>query len=100
MGRVSTTGDELTAAEEATVAAIEDGTFFVVGETPTGTIDGANTSFTIASAPAPATSLVVILNGMVMTLTEDYTLSGTTLSMVVAPLTNSILRASYHVNPA
>ena len=82
------------------IQAIEDETFFVEDETPTGTIDGSNTSFTLAGTPAPTNSLEVRVNGMVMTLTEDYTLSGDTLTLGTAPPTGSILRVDYRVTPA
>jgi len=45
---------------------------FADSETPTGDVDGANTDFVLAHTPT-AGSLKVYLNGMRMSLTEDYT---------------------------
>jgi seryl-tRNA synthetase len=64
-------------------------------ETPTGDVDGVNTEFTLANTPSPATSLKVYLNGQRMRVTEDYTLSGKTLTFLSAPLTGSILLVDY-----
>lgn len=66
---------------------------FAFNETPTGTINGSNTSFTLAHTPSPATSLILTINGQVMTPTEDYTISGNTITMIVAPETGDIFRA-------
>jgi len=81
------------------IQSIEDGSFFVEGETPTGAINGSNKSFTLDFTPAPASSLEVVLNTATKTLTTDYSLSGDTLTLVVAPRTGMTLRVSYHVTP-
>lgn len=57
-------------------------TSFVDGEIPSGTVNGVNTSFTVATAPSPATSLRVYVNGVRLRPTTDYTISGTTLATV------------------
>lgn len=82
------------------IQAMENGTYFVEDETPTGSVNGSNTSFTLVSSPDPTNSLEVRINGMVMTLTEDYSLSGDTLTIVTAPPTESIIRVDYRVTPA
>lgn len=65
-------------------------------EMPTGTINGTNDVFTLANTPA-TNSLQVFLNGAYQTPGgEDYTLSGSTITFVNAPLTGSILRAFYY----
>jgi len=71
---------------------------FTDNETPSGTIDGTNRTFTLATAPNPATSLRLFLNGAYQTPGgEDYDLSSLTITFVVgnAPLTNSIMRVFY-----
>ena len=69
---------------------------FADNETPAGTITGANAEFTLAHTPDPAGSLLVFLNGAFQTAGgEDYTLAGSTITFVSAPLTNSILRVFY-----
>lgn len=87
-----TGADELTAAEEA---AIDNMVAGVGGnETPTGTINGTNTDFTTALTPV-ANTLKVVLNGQIQYSTTDYTLTGTTIAFVSAPITGSTLRVWY-----
>jgi hypothetical protein len=70
---------------------------FADAETPSGTIDGVNTTFTLAHAPSPAASLILVMNGI--TLREgggnDYTLSTSTITMASAPETGTILICWY-----
>ncbi len=68
----------------------------ITGETPTGSIDGTNTTFTLANTPT-ATSLKLYLNGQRLTLAEDYTLSGDTITMFTAPELEDMLRVDYNV---
>lgn len=91
MGRTSTSNF---------ISKMENGTFFYRNETPVGTINGSNTDFTLEETPNPTTSLEVTVNGSEMSLTEDYTLSGDTLSLIIAPPTGSILKVDYRVEPA
>ena len=67
---------------------------FVAREIPSGTINGINTIFTIDNTP---TYLHVYVNGLLQDEgpSNDYTISGTTLTMVVAPPTDSKLLVSY-----
>jgi len=66
-------------------------------ETPSGTIDGSNTSFTLANTPSPTSSLQLFYNGQLLTSGSgnDFTLSGTTITMSFAPETGSTLLAYY-----
>jgi hypothetical protein len=64
-------------------------------ETPTGSINSSNTSFTIANAPSPDTSLQIFQQGLLLNLTTNYTLSGSTITFVVAPTTGYVIKASY-----
>ena len=66
-------------------------------ETPAGTPNGILTDFVLAHIPSPATSLKVYLDGQRMSLTTDYTLSGQTITFLVAPLTNSIIKVEYRI---
>ena len=79
--------------------AMEDGTYFIENETPTGIINGSNKTFTLAYTPNPLSSLEVRANGQVLVLTEDYSLSGDTLTTVVAFPTGTILRVDYRQTP-
>lgn len=67
---------------------------FADSETPTGDIDGANTDFVLAHTPA-AGSLKVYLNGMRMSLAEDYTLATATITFLTAPGSGSIITCDY-----
>src|SRR5215472_96282 len=70
---------------------------FVVRETPTGSVNGVNTSFTLANTPIAGTEQV-FLNGLLQEpgAGNDYTISGATITYLTAPLTNDRLRVSYY----
>jgi hypothetical protein len=53
---------------------------FASGETPGGTIDGVNATFTLAHTPSPAAGLQLFLNGQELTQGTDYTLTGATIT--------------------
>lgn len=67
---------------------------FVDGETPTGSVNGSNTNFTLANTPKTG-SVKVFLNGVRQKVTTDYTISGTTITFLVAPATNDIILCDY-----
>ena len=71
-------------------------TDFVSNETPTGAVNGANTSFTIANTPANA-SLQLFLNGQLLEpgAGNDYTIAAATITMLFTPQTGDKLRAYY-----
>src|SRR5690242_214966 len=65
-------------------------TSFNDGELPSGTINGTNLTFTLASAPSPASGLMLFKNGLLLTQGVDYALSGVTVTFAnttVAPQT-------------
>ena len=64
------------------------GVTFVDGETPTGTIDGTNTAFTLANTPAAAAALRLYKNGVLMELFLDYTLTGKAIAFINGALPN------------
>lgn len=64
-------------------------------ETPSGSIDGTNTSFTLAHAPNPSTALMYYLNGLLLKQGVDYTLSSTAITMTAAPLSGDVPQAFY-----
>jgi hypothetical protein len=70
------------------------GNTVVVGEVPSGDIDDSNVTFTLAHTPATGT-LALYLNGQRLKATDDYTLTGATITMVSAPLTGSNLIVDY-----
>lgn len=67
---------------------------FVTRETPSGAINGSNTSFTLANTPTVGTE-TVYLNGLEQNVTTDYTISGSTITYLVAPIAGDIIRVSY-----
>lgn len=68
---------------------------FIFGETPSGLVNSSNQVFILAHVPSPASSVQVILDGVVQTFTTDYTFSGSTITFVSAPTTGSVLRVNY-----
>jgi len=71
---------------------------FVDAAIPSGTINGANLSFTLSTAPNPSTSLKLYKNGLLLSQNGDYTISGTTItfgSQAITPQTGDTLMASY-----
>jgi hypothetical protein len=70
---------------------------FVVRETPTGTINGVNVTFTLANTPIAGTEML-FLNGILQEpgAGNDYTISGVTITMLSAPLTGDRLKACYY----
>lgn len=68
---------------------------FWIDETPSGTINGSNTSFSLSQTPVENDAVEIYLNGLYLTYTTDYTISGTTITMVTAPVVGQVLRASY-----
>ena len=65
--------------------------------TPTGDVDGINTAFLLSHAPNPISSVEVYLNGQLQDLTNDYTISGSTVSFVSAPLTGDRVRVKHRI---
>jgi hypothetical protein len=70
---------------------------FVDNSVPAGTLNGANTVFTLPSTPNPALSLNLYLNGMLMEAGSDYTLAAATVTFIngVVPGAGDALLASY-----
>lgn len=69
---------------------------WLFSETPSGTVNGSNATFTLASAPV-ASKVLVFRNGLLQIEGggEDYTISGTTITFVVAPGVGSKMRVVY-----
>jgi len=69
---------------------------FVDKETPSGSVNGSNTTFTLANTPV-AGSEHVYLNGMLLESGSgnDYTISGATITMLTAPISGDKIRVSY-----
>jgi hypothetical protein len=86
-GTVSTSisGDTITITGASASFTYSKGTF---------TGDGSSQAFTINSGRT-ADDILVIVNGLVLTPTDDYTVSGTTLSFVVAPTSGAEITVRY-----
>jgi uncharacterized protein YoxC len=83
--------DSLTAGSSSAV--------FADGETPSGTMDGSNGTFTLAAAPAPAVSLQLYRNGLEQASGTDFSLSGSTITFLNGnfPKSTDIVQAFYRV---
>jgi hypothetical protein len=66
-----------------------------VRETPSGTIDGTNTAFTLSFTPNPIASMTLWLNGVEQVPTTDYTISGATITYAAAPDSVDLMIAGY-----
>ncbi|MBV9268351.1 MAG: hypothetical protein JO061_19450 [Acidobacteriaceae bacterium] len=66
-------------------------------EIPGGAINGTNTTFTLAAAPSPASSLKLYKNGMLLLQSGDYTLNGAQITFAASavPQTGDALCAYY-----
>jgi hypothetical protein len=71
----------------------------VDAETPSGTIDGVNRTFTLAGTPNPENSLLVYRNGLLQKEATDYTRSENSITFALAsvPFPGDILTASYRM---
>jgi len=76
---------------------------FIDDETPSGTIDGTNTTFTLASPPLPLLSLKLYKNGDLLQQNTDYTLNGMTITFAsasVTPQPGDSIVAFYRTTPS
>ena len=71
-------------------------TNFITRETPSGSVNGTNTSFTLANTPVSG-SESVFLNGLLLEpgAGNDYTISTSTITFLTAPSTGDKVRVSY-----
>lgn len=69
-------------------------TTIVSGEVPTGSVDGANDTFTVANTPT-SNSTAVYLGGSRMKESDDYTVSGATITFTTPPHSGSNILVDY-----
>lgn len=70
---------------------------FVIGETPSGAVNGSNATFTTAQNFVPE-SVQVFINGVSQTNAVDYTTSGTTtINLNVSPVSGDYIRVNYKI---
>lgn len=69
---------------------------FVTSETPSGSINGSNTTFVLANTPISG-SEAIYLNGLRQESGSgnDYTISGATITMLTAPIAGDKIRVDY-----
>jgi len=67
-----------------------------VTETPSGSVNSSNATFTLSQTPTSGT-VKLFQNGIRLKLTEDYTISGLTITMNTAPITGDLLLADYSI---
>lgn len=72
---------------------------FVDAETPAGTLDGVNSTFTLANTPNPASSLTLYRNGMLLKQNLDYSFSANSVTFQpgAIPRSADTLMAYYRV---
>jgi hypothetical protein len=82
-----------------TLSAAGSTAVFVDAQTPAGTINGANLTFSLPNTPAPAASLTFFRNGLELSQGVDYTLAGSviTFNAAGAPQTGDVLQAFYRM---
>lgn len=70
---------------------------FSDSESPSGALNGINVAFGLANSPSPALSLLLSLNGQLQQqgAGKDYTVSGATITMAIAPVSTDALLAWY-----
>lgn len=81
-------------ALSSTSAGLTSGNF-VTRETPSGTVNGSTTAFTLANTPTGGTEEVYLDGQLQEPGGEDYSISGTTVTFVAAPLTGQRIRVNY-----
>jgi hypothetical protein len=63
--------------------------------TISGAVNGSNVTFILSAAPTPSASLLFTINGVVQ---YGWTISGSTVTLAVAPHTGNILNAIYQTS--
>lgn len=64
-------------------------------EQPSGTVNGANVTFTLAHTPTAGVNVVLWLDGVVQYQGTDYTILGAVITMTAAPTSPQTLWAFY-----
>jgi len=64
-------------------------------ETPSGTVNGSNTEFTLANTPSDSKSVFLFLDQLIQLHTTHYSISGSTITMVSAPQNGQSLHCIY-----
>lgn len=99
---INFTGTGVTASRASNTITVDvtggsGGTTNAYAEVPTGTVNSANVTFTLANTPGDTDGVIVLLNGVTQYNGVDYTVSGTTITFTTAPVTGSTIFAYYNV---
>lgn len=93
------TGETIVVQASEFDAGFIDPARYVVGEIPSGAINGSNATFTTANTFVPET-VQVFLNGIRLVLLADYNLSGgNTITLLASPLTGELVETDYIKTP-
>ena len=65
-------------------------------ETPAGTVNGINDTFTLSFTPSDSAAVIVLVNRLAQRNGIDFTVSGSTITMAYAPATSSTIFAVYY----
>ncbi|HOM04370.1 MAG TPA: hypothetical protein PLU67_02630 [Candidatus Kapabacteria bacterium] len=86
----------LTAADWSIFNNKLDSSKYVCREVPSGTVNGSNTNFALASIPISGTEMVFV-NGILQNAGSgnDYTISGNTITFAQAPKTGDVILVTY-----
>lgn len=89
--------NELTSGELAWVQSEAVKGLWIHNETPGGAINGSNVTFTLANAPASNGAIWLYLNGVLMNYGagNDFTISGSTITMNRIPESGDVLLVTY-----
>lgn len=71
---------------------------FQVDETPSGTVNGSNVTFTLANTPHESESVDVFVDGLKMRSGVDYTFTGVTITFTTAPALGQSIEVNYFRN--
>jgi hypothetical protein len=97
IGAMPQPGDILVASYRMSVTL--PGIGFIDAEVPSGSINGANASFTLFQTPNPAASVAIYRNGLRLMSNVDYTISGSSIAFVtnLVPQAGDVLLCSYRI---
>jgi hypothetical protein len=68
---------------------------YIVGEKPSGSLNGSNKVFTLIHSPLTGKD-AVYLNGVLQARGTDYTISGATITFTNAPFAGDLIRVIYY----
>jgi len=95
-GKVVSVKADGSGLEFVTAASGGGGSTNAFAETPSGLVNSVNLIYTLANTPADTDGVLVLLNGVTQYNGVDYSVSGSTITFTVAPVTGSSIFAYYN----